>query len=350
MSSDGLKNRLLNEREQSVLRALVYDYISTGKPVGSRSFVQKYSFSISPATMRNIMADLENMGYVHQPHTSSGRVPTDLGYRYYVDSLLEKYRSFTGSVEVNEDVLEREVQFDKLFSSITRNLSQASRYAGFMLTPSPYFTVVKRIELIPLDANEVLVIIVARTGMVFTRKVRISSSLTHESIYEYSRYLNSELCGYSVQDIKERVIGQLRKNASNSWREMALDIVELSLNSGENASRLQVDGLENLLKLHEMSEEKHLNSLLGIMEEKSILRCIVERSMPAEGIRTIIGSEIGNENVHGCSIVTAAYKIGNRRVGAVGILGPTRMDYEKVVPLVDYTGRVVSELLTKMSK
>lgn len=350
MGSDSLKNRLLNDREQSILRALVYDFISTGKPVGSRSFVQKYNFSISPATMRNIMADLENMGYVQQPHTSAGRVPTDSGYRYYVDSLLEKYRSFSGNVEVNEDVLEREVQFDKLFSTITKNLSHASRYAGFMLTPSPYFTVVKRIELIPLDVSEVLVIIVARTGMVFTRKVRISASFTHDSIYEYSRYLNSELCGYSVQDIKEKIIRQLRSDAVNSWRELALDIVELSLNSGDNTSRLQVDGLENLLKLQEMTEEDHLNSLLGIMKEKSILRHILEKSMPRDGIRTMIGSEIENEHVRGCSIVSTAYKIGNRRVGVIGVLGPTRMDYEKVVPLVDYTGRVISDLLTKMSK
>lgn len=351
MNNHAFRDRFLNERESSMLRALVYDYIITGKPVGSRSFVQKYQFSISPATMRNIMSDLEAMGYLNQLHTSSGRVPTDKGYRYYVDSLLDKYGRFVGDVEIGEEVLAKEMQFEKLFASITRMLSSASRYAGVMLTPSPYFAVLKRIELIPLDASQVLVILVARTGMIFTRKLKISASLTQDAIYDLSRYLNGELCGYAIQDIKERVIHQLRSGEiKDPNQNIALDIAELSIGIGENTSELYLDGIENLLKIPDMTEKEQIDSLLRIIEEKDILRNILEMTMNTDGIRILIGSEIESVHVKGCSMVMASYKIGNKNVGVLGILGPTRMDYEKVVPLVDYTGRVVSDLLTKMSK
>ncbi|MCL2025835.1 MAG: heat-inducible transcriptional repressor HrcA [Leptospirales bacterium] len=345
-----LKDRLLDERESAILGALVYDYIMTGKPVGSRSFVQKYQFSISPATMRNIMADLEQLGYLQQPHSSAGRIPTDRGYRYYVDSLLEKYHSFDGDVDIKEDFLSREMQFEKLFDSITKMLSTASRYAGLMLTPAPYFAVVKRIELIPIDPKDVLVIMVERTGMVFTKRIKISTTVTYDTLYEFSRYLNSELCGYALQEIKEKVIKELRSaGQTQSSNNLALDIAELSI-VGETNSMLHIDGIENLLKIPEMIEKDHLNSLLHIIEEKNVLKDILELAMRLDGIQTMIGSEIESAYVRGCSIVTSPYKIGNKNVGVLGVLGPTRMDYEKVVPLVDYTGKVVSDLLTKMSK
>ena len=350
MNSETNNNRLLDERESAILRALVYEYIITGKPVGSRSFVQKYQFSISPATMRNVMSDLEVLGYLNQPHTSAGRIPTDKGYRYYVDSLLEKYQYFNGEVQVKEDVLSRELQFDKIFDSITKMLSNASHYAGVMLTPSPDFAVVKRIELILLDSSEILVIMVARTGMIITRKVVVSASVMLDSIYEFSRYLNSELCGYSLREIKEKVLQELRAERFKDFnRNMALDIAELGI-GGEGESLLRIDGIENLLKIPEMVEKERLDSLLNIIEEKNILRNILEIAMEMDGIRTLIGDEIESTQVKGCSIVTTPYKIGNKKVGVIGVIGPTRMDYEKVVPLVDYTGRVVSDLLTKMSK
>lgn len=344
-----IHDRFLDERESAILKALVDDYILTGKPVGSRSFVQKYQFSISPATMRNVMADLETLGYLMQPHSSAGRIPTDKGYRFYVDSLLEKYHFFSEDIQIKEDVLSMEMQFEKLFGSVAKMLSNASHYAGIMLSPSLNLAVVKRIELIPLDPGSVLVILVARTGMIFTKKVKISTSLTQDVLYDFSRYLNSELCGYAMQDIKDKVIKELRaERIKDSDREMALDIAELSM-GGESDSMLHIDGIENLLRIPEMVEEENLHSLLNIIEEKNILRNIFEMAMDVEGMQTLIGSEIESAYVKGCSIVSTSYKIGTSSVGVVGVLGPTRMNYEKVVPLVDYTGKVVSDLLTKMS-
>ncbi len=351
MVDSSISDRILDERESAILRALVYEYILTGKAVGSRSFVQKYNFSISPATMRNVMSDLENFGYLQQPHTSAGRIPTDRGYRYYVDSLLENYSySFNEDIELKEDILAREMRLDKIFDSITRMLSQASNYSGVMLTPRPDFAVVKRIELVPVDSNEILLILVARTGMVLTKKVFVSATLTPDSLYEYSRYLTAELCGYSIHEIREKIFEYLRGNPVQGFNtDMAIDIAELGLGD-EEESELHVDGIENLLKIPEMVEEERLNSLLNIIEEKNIIRSILEDSLSTEGIRTFIGEEIENAKVSGCSMVTTSYKIGNRTVGVIGVIGPTRMDYKKVVPLVDYTGRIVSELLTRMSR
>ncbi len=351
MPRDVKMNRPLNEREAAVLSAIVYEYIETKKPVGSRSFVQKYSFSLSPATMRNIMFDLEGMGYLKQPHTSAGRIPTDIGYRFYVDSLLEKYNhSSPVNVKVKEELLKRELQLDKIFCSITKMISQISKYAGIMLTPRLDFTVVKRIELVNLDNNQVLLILVTRTGMVINRKVQLSTSFTQDELYEYSKFLTSELCGYSLNEIKNRVFDQLRQLENLGLKKsMAIDIAQLAL-SNSDESELCLDGIENLLKIPEMVEQERLNSLLSIIEEKNILRAIMEASMEVDGINTLIGEEISDEKVSGCSIVATSYKIGNRKVGAIGIIGPTRMDYEKVVPLVDYSGKVVSDLLTQISK
>ncbi|TFH42943.1 MAG: heat-inducible transcription repressor HrcA [Chrysiogenales bacterium] len=352
MAREIINTRPLDERETSILQAVVYEHISTGRPVGSRSFVQKYSFSISPATMRNVMFDLESMEFVKQPHTSAGRIPTDKGYRFYVNSLLDSYHFSLKDrvISVKEEAVRREVQLDKIFSLITRMLSSESRYAAIMLTPRFDFTVVKRIVLVPMDNNEVLFILVTRTGMVLTRKVMISSTVPQDELYDYSKYLTGELSGYSINEIRDTVFNRLRKEKAEGMnKEMALDIAQLAIADYEEPN-LHVDGIENLLKIPEMVEEGRLQSLLSIIEEKNILRRILERALENEGVWTLIGEEIDEERVTGCSMVSTSYKIGNKLVGAIGVIGPTRMDYEKVVPLVDYTGRVVTELLTEVSK
>ncbi|HPS57958.1 MAG TPA: heat-inducible transcriptional repressor HrcA [Spirochaetota bacterium] len=350
MKTDTLTDRPLDDRESAILNAIVYEYILTGKAVGSRSFVQKYSFSLSPATMRNIMFDLERMDYLMQPHTSSGRIPTDKGYRYYVDSLLDNYHINYDQEKIIEDkLIQREMQVEKIFESVTKMLSTVSNYAGVMLSPNPDFTVVKLIELIQIESNEVLLIAISRTGLILTRRVNLSVRVTPDELLDYSSFLTGELCGYSLQEIKSKVFENLRLDRTSNNRELAIDIAQLALNESADSS-VNIDGIENLLKIPEMVEEQRLHSLLNIIEEKNLLKNILEKQIEKEGITILIGEEIDNEKVAGCSLVTSSYKIGNKSVGAVGVIGPTRMDYEKVVPLVDYTGKAVSGLLTKMSR
>jgi len=300
--------------------------------------------------MRNIMFDLENMGFLMQPHTSAGRIPTDLGYRFYVNSLLDSYDfSSKDSIEVNEDALKNELLLDKLFSSVVKMIAQVSRYAGVILTPRADFAVVKRIELILLDNNEVLMILVTRTGIIMTKKVSLSVNLTQDEVYECSRYLSSELSGYSIHEIRETIMVKLHSEKSITRNKgIALDIAELALTESREAE-LNVEGIENLLKINEMVQDDRLNSLLNVIEEKNILKNVMERMLEKDGVRILIGKEINEGKVSGCSMVATAYKIGNKKVGSVGVLGPTRMDYEKVVPLVDYSGRIISDYLTKMS-
>jgi heat-inducible transcriptional repressor len=352
MAQINIKDRPLEERESSILQAIVYEYITAGKPVGSRSFVHKYSLAVSPATMRNIMFDLEGLEFLKQPHTSAGRIPTDKGYRFYVNSILDSYDfSLKGrEISVKEEAIKREVQLDKIFSVITKMLSTESHYAAVMLTPRFDFTVVKRIVLVPMDNNDILFILITRIGVVLTKKIVISSTVTQDDLYSFSKYLTGELCGYTIYEIKDTIFDRLRnEKAAGVNKEMALDIAQLAVSESEEP-RLHIDGIENLLKIPEMVEEDRLHSLLSIIEEKSIIRRILENTLEKEGIRTLIGEEIEEEKIRGCSVVSTSYKIGNKLVGAIGVIGPTRMDYEKVVPLVDYTGNVVTELLTKMSK
>lgn len=344
-----MNEKYLSEREAAVLGSLVYEYISTGRPVGSRSFVQKYSFTISPATMRNIMFDLEAMGFLIQPHSSAGRVPTDKGYRYYVDTLLNAYQFIMDEkTRIREEYLRREVQLDKVFVSVTKMLSLISNYAGLVLTPKSDFAVIKHIELVPLDSNEILVILVTRTGIVLNRKVVVSESLTQDELHKFSKFLTSELGGFAFYFIKENVFNTLRSTASHEFY-LAIDIAELAF-SVEEEPDLHVEGIENILHIPEMTEQTKLKDFLHLMEEKLSLKRILENQIRSEGVTTLIGHEIGDSDAEGCSIVVSPYKIGNRNVGVLGVLGPTRMDYKKVVPLVDYTGKVLSELLTKMSK
>jgi heat-inducible transcriptional repressor len=351
MDSANISERILDERESSILRAIVYEYISTGKPVGSRSFVQKYSLTLSPATLRNIMYDLEQMDYLMQPHTSAGRTPTDKGYRYYVNSLLDSYEfKRSDEIQVKEDAIRKELQMDRVFIAITRMLSSVSRYAGVIMTPKPDYTVVKRIDLIPLESNDIIFVLVTRHGVVINKKVTISASITQDHLYEFSRYLTNELCGFQVNEIRDAIFKRLREEkVSGIDKDMALDIAELAL-GGNEESELYIDGIENLLRIPEMVEENRLNSLLNIIEEKNILREMLVSTMEGEGVKILIGSEILSNKVSGCSMVSTSYKKGNIRVGVLGVFGPTRMDYEKVVPLVDYTGRIVSDFFTKMTK
>ncbi|HNR87081.1 MAG TPA: heat-inducible transcriptional repressor HrcA [Spirochaetota bacterium] len=343
--------RVLDERESAVLKALVYEFIVTGKPVGSRSFVQKYSFSISPATMRNIMFDLENLGFLMQPHTSSGRIPTDVGYRFYVDSLLDTYEFvMSEKVRVREELIKKELQLDKMFASVSKMLSLVSKYASVVLSPKPDFTVVKHVELIPLDSDEILFILVTRNGMILNKKVSVSTRITQDDIYELSRYLTGELCGYSLYEIKKDIFDRMRVQTNHDYKKgLALDIAQLALTE-ETDSEIFIDGIENLLRIPEMIEADKLKSLLHLIEEKRLLKSIIERNIDKDGVNTLIGEEVSDLEISGCSIITSSYQIGKSKVGVVGIIGPTRMDYEKVVPLVDYTGKVVTDLLTKMSK
>jgi heat-inducible transcriptional repressor len=350
LGSDYMKQRILTNRESAVLKALVEEYILTGKAVGSRSFVQKYSFNISPATMRNIMYDLEAEGYLKQPHISSGRVPLEKGYRYYLDTLLETYNGINSKATIKEDVLQREIQFDKMFYSISKMLATMSKYAGIVLTPKPDFMVVKNIELVSLTQKDILVVIVTRTGIVINKRVCISQSLAQEDLHKFSKFLSGEISGYSMLGLKEKHFEKMRQKLSDNVEyQLAIDIVQLALSSNEEPD-IYIDGIENILHIPDMIDEKILNNFLFLIEDKKSLIELMSNTLESDGLCSLIGKEVKNRHLFGCSFVSKSYKIGNKRVGVVGIMGPIRMDYKKVLPLVDYTGKVVSDLLTKISE
>jgi heat-inducible transcriptional repressor len=264
---------------------------------------------------------------------------------------MENYESTNyDNIEIDEKLLSGELILSKIYESVTKKLTKVSGYASVMLMPKPDFAVVKRIELIPADNNNVLMLVIARTGMVVTRKFSLSGNVTLDLLRDYSGYLTAALSGYSISDIKKGMFDKLREEKITGFNVgMAVDMAELGLEIDED-SDFKMEGLENLLRIPEMTQKDTLAGLLNIIEEKNILKSIFESTMENESIKTMIGDEIDDSKVKGCSIVAAPYKIGNTNVGVVGVVGPTRMDYEKVVPVVDYTCKVISELLTEMSK
>lgn len=341
--------KIVSDRESEVLKAIIQEYISTGRPVGSRSFVQKYSFSVSPATMRNIMFDLESMGFLTHPHTSAGRIPTDAGYRFYVDFLSDSYDidEFTYGY-IRDDFMRSEVHLDKLFISITKMLASVSKLAGVVLTPNPDYTTIKQIELVPIDTDTVLFILVTRTGVVINKKIAITEKITRDALLSAANAFSSEFAGFSIQDIKSDVIKKIRQKYTGSDEQISLDIVELAINS-VNEQDTFIEGIENILHIPDMIEHNVLSSFLRLIEEKKNLSEIMKRTMESDNVRTFIGAEIDESYVVGCSLVACCYKIGSRNAGVLGIIGPTRMDYKKVVPLVDYTGKLVTNFLSTVS-
>jgi len=266
--------------------------------------------------------------------------------------LLDTYETVAKTdIEVREEMLAREIELDKIFMSIVKMLSLISKYTGIALMPKPDFTVVKHIEIISLTSNDVLFIIVTRTGIVIHKKVKLSSSINQDDLYKYSRFLTAELSGYSLVEIRQSLINQLRTitDVETSVRDAALDITELALKD-EQEPDIYVDGIENLLHIPDIVEAEKLHEIVRFIEQKDTLRKIMDDLRQKEGVFTLIGEEIKDIAIPCCSIIASSYKIGNSPVGVVGIIGPTRMDYEKVVPLVDYTGKVVSNFLTQMTK
>ncbi len=344
----------LTDRESEVLNSLVDEYIQTGKPVGSRSFVHKYSFNVSPATMRNIMYDLESAGYLMQPHISAGRIPLNKGYRYYLDSILDSYNFVYENPSIRNDVFKREIEYDKMFASIAKILSAVSNYIGIILTPRPDFMVVKHVELILLAAQDILVIFVTRTGIILNKRVSVSEYLNQDELHKFSKYLTAELNGHSLLSLKDKYFNDMRKKLNKIEQyQLAIDIVQLALSSNDEPD-IYLEGIENVLHIPDIINEEILNEFLFLIENKKNVSQIIEKAIDVDGIYTLIGNEVSmnmnDTKINNFSFVTKSYKIGNKNVGALGIIGPTRMDYKKSIPIVDYIGNIVSELLTKMSQ
>lgn len=343
-----MTEEMLDERTKRVLYAVVQSYIGSPEPVGSRFVTKRYSFGLSPATIRNIMADLEDLGFLRQPHTSAGRVPTDRGYRLYVDALgreqIDEYegvsqrfvKDFTRKLEkMRNDI-------NVMFSEVTQTLSMMSNYVGIALPPKPEKATFSRIDLIQYRGGTAVAILVTDEGVIKNKILHVGPKLTQADLNRIADYLNVEYSGHTIDEIKKTLI-QRMKYEKRLWDSMvarAIRICEQAMSFSEGD--LFVAGLYDVMNLPDFSDISKIKELSRAIKDKHLILKLLDDLGNAEGVQVVIGDENPVADLKKLSIVTAPYREGDRPMGIVALIGPTRMDYSKAIYMVDTVARCIS--------
>ena len=337
---------MLDRRAQILLKTLVERYISDGEPVGSRALSRFSGLDLSPATIRNVMSDLEELGFIASPHTSAGRIPTPRGYRFFVDSLLTMHPLDSEKIHAIEDHL-RPTQPQRLISSASQLVSGLTHFAGIVLSPRRKTPKIRQIEFVSLSQKRILLILVTTDGDVQNRILFTERAYSPSELVVATNYLNEYFAGHDIEHIRERVKEELLR-----LRGDLQDLMAAALAAGDEAlnrtdDQYVISGERNLLEVEELSSNmKRLRELFDLFEQRTALMQLLDISNRADGIQIFIGGESGLAPLDGCSVITAPYEVDGQIVGSVGVIGPTRMAYEQVIPIVDITARLLSSALT----
>lgn len=322
----------LDERKIKILDAIIKNYLETGEPVGSRT-ISKYSdLKLSSATIRNEMSDLEEMGYILQPHTSAGRIPSDKGYRLYVDHLMqEKDREVT---ELKELMIQRTDKMEKVLKQVVKVLAGNTNYATMVSAPQYHQNKLKFIQLSRVDAGQILAVIVAEGNVIRNRLIPISEELNEETVLKLNILLNTMLNGKTIEEINLQMISSMKEQAgihSNIISDV-VDAVAEAIHSDEGME-IYTGGATNIFRYPELSDNGKASELIQTLEEKQMLAELVNDTLSREdkGIQVYIGAETPIQSMKDCSVVTATYELGQGMRGTIGIIGPKRMDYENVM-------------------
>lgn len=324
-------NQGLDDRKMKILQTIIKTYLETGEPVGSRTISKYADLNLSSATIRNEMADLEDLGYIVQPHTSAGRIPSDKGYRWYVDMLMdEKEQEVT---EMKEQMLQKADKMDQLLKQAAKVLAANTNYATMISAPTYNRNKLKFIQLSQVDENQIIAVIVMEGNIIKNKIVTVGEELGNETLLKLNMLLNTNLTGMSIEEINLGMIARLKEQAG-----IHSEVISDVLDAVENV--IQVDDLEiytsgatNIFKYPELSDKQSAQEIISAFEEKQQLASIVTQTLADEekGIQVYIGNETPVQNMKDCSVVTATYELGEGMQGTIGIVGPKRMDYEHVM-------------------
>ena len=323
----------LDERKMKILQAIIRNYLETGEPVGSRTISKYTDLNLSSATIRNEMADLEEMGYILQPHTSAGRIPSDAGYRLYVDMMMqEKEREVD---EMKEVLLQKEDKLDQMLKQTAKLLAVNTNYATMISAPSIHRTKLKFIQLSRVEKNKLLAVIVAEGNVIKNTMLNVDEVLTDEILLKLNILLNTHLTGMAIEDISLGIISALKKQAG-IFGELVSEVIDEIASSMKEEEDLEIytSGTNNIFKYPELADNQRASELITTFEEKRVLNDLVHETLAEDnntGIQVYIGKEAPVESMDDCSIVTATYELGEGMKGTIGIIGPKRMDYDKVV-------------------
>jgi len=337
----------LDERAQILLKTLVEHYVTDGQPMGSKALLQHSGLGLSPATIRNIMSDLEALGFVSSPHTSAGRIPTQQGYRFFVDSLLSMQPLESKQIKQLESTLSSTDQ-SELITTAADILSELTQFAGMILIPKRKALVFKHLEFIPLSDKRILLIIVSTDGSVQNRIILSDTPYSASSLTEAGNYFNAHYSGQTFEQARHKLHGDLKKMQADISHLMTAALEKPNPSQSKNKEEdVIIAGERNLLNVDELATNViTLRKLFDVFEQRSSLMQLLDNSQKAEGVQIFIGGESGYSPLDECSMVTSPYQVDGQVVGTLGVIGPTRMAYERVIPIVDITAKLLSNALS----
>ena len=339
----------LQDRKMKILRAVIRNYLETGEPVGSRTISKYTDLNLSSATIRNEMSDLEEMGLIKQPHTSAGRIPTDEGYRLYVDDMLKEERREVE--EMKSLLVSREDRLENILKEVARLLAANTQYTSLISAPMIQQNKIKFIQLSQVDPEHLLAVIVIEGNMIRNSMIRVEQELTPETLLMLNMLLNTNLNGLPVDQINLGLIAKIKKEAG-IHETIIEDVIDAAAEAIKPDEDLQIytSGATNIFRYPELSANERASELLGDFEEKHVLKDIVQESLQdvnETGIQVYIGNEMPVDSMKDCSLVTTTYDLGDGMKGTVGIIGPKRMDYDRVVSVLKEISRHLDDLYKK---
>jgi len=330
-----------------LLKVLVEKYIDEGQPVGSRALACESGINLSPATIRTVLSDLEKLGLVSSPHTSAGRVPTDLGYRFFVDSLLNVQPLNSDVVCQLEEKLSVDINPQALIQTASSMLSEITNLAGVVTLPRHEYTELRHIEFLPLSENSILVVVVINEKEVHNKIINTPRVFSRSELEQAANYLNAHFAGKDIQSVKLSLLNELKetKNHADKFMTTVINIASQAIDTESAQSDFILDGEINLMNYAEMSDVEKLRQLFEAFNKKRDVLHLLEQVIQSEGVQIFIGAESGYTVFDDCSVVTAPYQVNGEILGVLGVIGPTRIAYNKIIPIVDVTAKLLGSAL-----
>lgn len=343
------KNITINERSSHLMKILVEKYIHDGQPIGSKLLQQSSGLKLSAATIRNVMSDLEKCGLLHSPHTSAGRVPTTEGYRLFVDKLLS-VQPIAGEIvkKLRHDISEQSHQ--TLLQTATDTLSDITRMASVVVTPPRDLLTLKHIEFLPLSEGRILVVIVKSDDEIQNRIIQVKKNFSSENLHHMANYLNATFSGKNLNEVRQNLVAEMEQTRQD-MDEMMRQAIELAqdtfVNHEDEKNDLVVSGETNLMLYSEMDNMNKMHRIFQAFHEKKQMVEILNHINQAQGVQIFIGRESGYKPLEACSVIAAPYQVDENTMGVLGVVGPTRMEYNKIIPIVDITAKLLTTALNR---
>ena len=341
----------LPERSLYLFKALVEHFIRDGQPVGSRTLARDSSMELSPATIRNVMADLEDLGLLQSAHTSAGRVPTVKGYRLFIDSLLRVGSLNEQEIQHIAEEIDSKQSIESLMERVSSTLSDVTKLAGVVTLPRTEQKALKQVEFVSLSGNQVLVILVVSDNEIQNRIIHTAKHYTPSELQQASNFLSQAFGGKDLPSVKSDILNELEsmKTNVNQLMQTAIEIAQQAFVTGNTKKDYVLSGQTNLMDVAELCDVEKLKKLFNTFNQKKDVLHLLEQAINASGVQIFIGDESGYDVFDDCSVVTSPYEVDGEIIGVLGVIGPTRMNYEKVIPIVDVTAKMLGSALNSLN-